>query len=86
MKFRYIGEEATEWFGFKWFPGTEHEVTDAHAISKLKNSILFEAAGEPVKAPVVAASAQVLEDLQPPVEVPQMPRRRGPNKPKPEAQ
>ena len=42
MQFRYVGEEITEWFGFKWVPGTVHEVEDAHAIGKLKNSALFE--------------------------------------------
>jgi hypothetical protein len=41
MKFRYVGEEYTEWFGFKWMTGTEHDVTDAHAIGKLSNSVLF---------------------------------------------
>jgi hypothetical protein len=44
MKFRYVGEEYTEWFGFKWMTGTEHDVTDAHAIGKLSNSVLFEKA------------------------------------------
>ena len=49
MKFRYVGEEMTEWFGFKWFPNTEHDVEDAHAIGKLTNSVLFEAVeGEPL--------------------------------------
>jgi len=42
MKFRYIGEEYTEFFGFKWMHGTEHDVTDAHAVNKLSNSVLFE--------------------------------------------
>lgn len=28
--------------GFKWYPGTEHDVTDEHAVKKLSNSILFE--------------------------------------------
>lgn len=45
MKFRYVGEEYTEWFGFKWMTGTEHDVTDAHAIGKLSNSVLFEKVG-----------------------------------------
>ncbi|MBK8467830.1 MAG: hypothetical protein IPL32_18620 [Chloracidobacterium sp.] len=43
MKFRYVGEEMTEWFGLKWAPGTQHDVEDAHAIGKLTNSVLFEA-------------------------------------------
>jgi len=42
MKFRFIGEEASEIFGFKWFPGTEHDVNDPHAVGKLKASVLFE--------------------------------------------
>lgn len=47
MKFRFIGEEPSEFMGFKWFPGTEHDVTDAHAIKKLGNSVLFEKLEEP---------------------------------------
>lgn len=46
MKFRYVGEEYTEWFGFKWMTGTEHDVTDEHAIKKLSGSVLFERAGD----------------------------------------
>jgi hypothetical protein len=42
MKFKFIGEEPSEFMGFRWFPGTEHDVTDAHAIKKLSNSVLFE--------------------------------------------
>jgi hypothetical protein len=45
MKFRYVGEEYTEWFGFKWMAGTVHDVTDEHAIGKLSNSVLFEKVG-----------------------------------------
>lgn len=87
MKFRYSGEIHLENFlGQDWDNGSVHDYTDAYSIQKLTNNPNFQPIGEPVKAPVVAASAQVLEDLQPPVEVPQMPRRRGPNKPKPEAQ
>lgn len=53
MKFRYIGEEFTEWFGFKWMPGTVHDVEDAHAVGKLKNSALFEAVeGEAFSVPM----------------------------------
>lgn len=44
MKFRYVGEEYTEFFGFKWMTGTVHDVTDPHAVGKLSNSVLFEAA------------------------------------------
>lgn len=51
MKFKFIGQEASEFMGFQWFPGTEHDVTDEHAIKKLSGSVLFEAVGgdEPVK-------------------------------------
>lgn len=45
MKFRYVGDEFTEWFGFKWMTGTEHDVTDEHAIRKLSGSVLFERLG-----------------------------------------
>jgi hypothetical protein len=45
MKFRYVGDAYTEWFGFKWMTGTEHDVTDPHAIGKLSNSVLFEKVG-----------------------------------------
>lgn len=53
MKFRYIGQEFCEWFGFKWITGIEHDVTDPHAIGKLANSVLFSA--------VDGASAAVAE-------------------------
>lgn len=43
MRFRYKGDEMCEWFGFQWIRGIEHDVTDDHAIGKLKNSVLFEA-------------------------------------------
>ncbi|CCB64472.1 hypothetical protein [Hyphomicrobium sp. MC1] len=46
MKFKFIGEEQSEFMGFKWYPGTEHDVTDPHAVNKLSNSILFEKLGE----------------------------------------
>lgn len=52
MKFKYIGDEYTEWFGFKWMQGTEHDVTDEHAIKKLSGSALFEALQTPIAAPV----------------------------------
>lgn len=56
MRFRYVGEEYTEWFGFKWMTGTEHDVTDEHAVSKLKNSVLFQAVeAAPPNAPEAAA-------------------------------
>lgn len=42
MKFRYTGEEYTEWFGFKWKTGDVHDVTDEHAVKKLSGSALFE--------------------------------------------
>lgn len=46
MKFRYIGKEPTEWFGHQWIAGTEHDITDEHAMRKLTGSVLFEKAGE----------------------------------------
>ena len=42
MKFRYVGEEYTEWFGFKWMTGTVHDVTDEHAVKKLSGRAHFE--------------------------------------------
>lgn len=42
MKFRFIGQEPSGFFGFDWYPGTVHDVTDPHAIGKLSNSVLFE--------------------------------------------
>lgn len=42
MKFKFIGEEPSEFMGFKWYPGTEHDVIEPHAIKKLSNSVLFE--------------------------------------------
>lgn len=57
MRFRYVGEEYTEWFGLKWMTGTEHDVTDEHAVSKLKNSVLFQAVeAAPHSAPEAAAA------------------------------
>lgn len=71
MKFRYIGEEYTEFFGFKWMHGTEHEVTDEHAVKKLANSVLFEKiegkpgkpgkAKKPEQAPEVEPEAEAAE-------------------------
>ena len=52
MKFKYLGDEYTEWFGFKWITGMVHDVTDAHAIKKLSGSVLFEALeGSPAETP-----------------------------------
>ena len=42
MKFRFTGQEPSDFMGFQWFPGTEHDVTDEHAIKKLSGSVLFE--------------------------------------------
>jgi hypothetical protein len=45
MKFRYIGEEYSEIFGFKWVTGVVHDVEDAHAVTKLSRmTTLFAAA------------------------------------------
>lgn len=49
MKFKYVGEEYTEWFGHKWMTGTVHDVTDEHAVKKLSGSVLFEKVGEAPK-------------------------------------
>ncbi len=85
MKFRYKGEVHLENFlGQDWNRGSVHDYTDAYSIQKLTNNpTLF----EEVKAAPVVASPAALEaalDATEPVAVPQMPRRRGPNKPKPE--
>lgn len=45
MKFKFIGSEPSEFMGFQWYPGTEHDVTDEHAVRKLSGSILFESLG-----------------------------------------
>jgi len=42
MKFKFIGSEPSDFMGFQWYPGSEHDVTDEHAIRKLGNSVLFE--------------------------------------------
>lgn len=42
MQFRYIGEEYSEIFGFKWMTNTVHDVTDERVIGKLSNAALFE--------------------------------------------
>jgi hypothetical protein len=44
MKFRFIGHEPSDLYGFKWFPGTTHDVEDAHAVKKLSNHPMFEVA------------------------------------------
>lgn len=49
MKFRYVGDEYTEWFGFKWVTNTAHDVADDHAIRKLSNSVLFEMVDDSAK-------------------------------------
>jgi len=45
MKFKFIGQEPSDFMGFQWYPGTEHDVTDEHAVRKLSNSVLFEKLG-----------------------------------------
>lgn len=86
-KFRFIGDEPSDVFGFSWVHGTEHEVTDAHAVKKLTNNCFFETVESTHSLPdtltELVSSPAVLDDMQAPVEVPQMPRRRGPNRPKP---
>ncbi len=51
MKFKFIGTEPSDFMGFQWYPGTEHDVTDEHAVKKLSGSVLFEcvSGAEPVK-------------------------------------
>ncbi len=80
MKFRYKGDVHLEnLLGFDWDHGTVHDVTDAYAIRKLtNNTTLFEAVGE---VPAIASPAVLNDMLSAPVEVPQMPKKRGP-KPK----
>ena len=51
MKFRFIGEEPSFFFGFHWAPGVVHDVSDPHAVRKLTNSVLFEAVGPKAAAP-----------------------------------
>ena len=59
MKFRYIGEEYTEWFGHKWITGTVNDVADEHAIRKLSGSVLFEKVEEcSVPEPVAETVAE----------------------------
>lgn len=86
-RFRFIGEEPSDVFGLSWINGAEHEVTDAHAVKKLTHNCFFETVESSSSLPDTltdfVSSPAVLDDLQPPVQVPQMPRRRGPNKPKP---
>lgn len=66
MKFKFIGEEYTEWFGFKWMQGTEHDVTDEHAIKKLSGSVLFEKVSASATAPAPkkakAPAKEVIDD------------------------
>ena len=56
MKFMYIGEGETEAFGTKFKAGEAVEVTDEHAIRKLKAHHLFTHNEEP-EAPVKAEDA-----------------------------
>jgi hypothetical protein len=62
MKFKFIGREPSEFMGFEWFPGTEHDVTDEHAIKKLSNSILFEKAGKSAGEPKKASKKAVTDN------------------------
>lgn len=78
MKFKFVGAEPSEFFGFFWSCGVVHDVTDDHAIRKLSNSVLFEAVesapvaelpkGEP---PVEQETKEKFEDYV------QQPKRRG---------
>ncbi len=61
MKFMYLGEGSTTIFGHTFKAGDPVEVTDAHAIKKLKNSVLFAHNEEPAT----------------PAEPEQAPKRRG---------
>lgn len=53
MKFMYLGEGSTTVFGLTFKAGEAVEVTDAHAIKKLKNSVLFAHNEEVAPAPKV---------------------------------
>lgn len=71
MQFRYIGEEYSEIFGFKWMSGTVHDVTDEHAVKKLSGSALFEAVTDvakpraPEPEPVLVDEFDDLPDEEP---------------------
>ncbi len=70
MRFRFIGDEPSDLYGFKWAKGVSHDVTDEHSIRKLSGSILFEkvsavgrrrtcgaharSSGSPCRAPAMA--------------------------------
>jgi hypothetical protein len=80
MQFKFIGTEPSEFFGFHWYPGVVHDVTDAHAIGKLSNSVLFEKFETAVSTvPVVETEAEPVEPEQkePFDDYVQQPRRRG---------
>ncbi len=62
MKFKFIGTEPSEFMGFQWYPGTEHDVTDEHAVRKLSNSVLFEKLGEDDKPKKPGKKSQPVSD------------------------
>jgi hypothetical protein len=74
MRFKFIGSEHSEVFGFQWMTGTVHDVTDEHAIRKLSHNALFEAVdGAPAVEPAPTdVPEDVFEDY-----VKEPPRRRG---------
>ncbi|PPD07137.1 MAG: hypothetical protein CTY28_10165 [Hyphomicrobium sp.] len=71
MQFKFVGEDPSDAFGFMWYPGTVHDVTDDHAIRKLSNSVYFEAVGSPEPAPVDDMPEDKFEDYV------KQPKRRG---------
>ncbi len=63
MRFRFIGPEPAEVFGYKWTLGVVHDVLEEHAIGKLSNHAHFERAdGTP---PPAMASAEVVPMKKP---------------------
>lgn len=63
MKFKFKGDADTpfaEVFGLSWKAGDVQDVTDAHAIKKLKNHPQFEAVGD--TAPPASKKAKPATD------------------------
>jgi hypothetical protein len=76
MRFKFIGSEHSEVFGFQWMTGTVHDVTDEHAIRKLSHNALFEAVDAAPEAQAEPAPADIPEDVFEDY-VKQPPKRRG---------
>jgi hypothetical protein len=66
MKFRYSGSNPLPaFFGFDWTEGSEHDVTDAHAIRKLGNNAMFAAADGAVSFAEDAGTKEIAERFAP---------------------